>query len=521
MNTKSVSELELTEAGSRNENEVTNKSEANKKSEGTSGHRLTYLEKVKNIFKFFTVEPFLLCYIMPNIISSLAVQKLNMEKACRSDLNFTEEICALAFSGDAQEDNITTAALNGAQKLVADMTAWKQPLQSGIPAIAILFVGAWSDRTGNRKALMLVPIMGELISAVGLLLTTYFFLEWPLWVTALIEALPSAFTGGLSIALMGSYSYIADVTTVESRTFRIGVVAVIVTLGIPLGSSISGVLTEAVGYYGIFGIGTLLYVFAFIQTYFRVHDVKRVDIEGSFLDKLIQFFHPKHAWETISLLFLSSKKQLIQILLVIWAHIVITGPVYGEAGVMFLYTLKKYNMTVVEFSLFSTYSILLGLGGTTIAVTVFSKWLKIHDALIGVLATTCKVTASFVYSLAPTKSWFYSGPAFDLFGNSGTTAIRSLGTKVVDQDKVGKMCSLIGFVEAIIPVIYSPLYSKVYSLTLDTFSGAFYLLGGFMTMPAFFIFIFLYFIQRREARDRVQNPDAKEEHAHANPVSVL
>ncbi|XP_068620287.1 proton-coupled folate transporter-like [Battus philenor] len=521
MQTKTVSELELTENVNEIQNGDTKKKEQSDEKEQQEHHvPISCFDRVINLLKFFTVEPFLLCYIMPNVISSLAVQKLNMEKACRTDLNFSEEICALAFSGDVS-DNVTVAALNGAQKLVANMTAWKQPLQSGIPAIAILFVGAWSDKTGNRKALMLFPIMGELISAIGLILTTYFFLEWPLWVTALIEALPSAFSGGLSIALMGSYSYIADVTTVESRTFRMGVVAVIVTLGIPLGSSISGVLTDAVGYYGIFGIATLLYVFAFIHTYFRVHDIRRVDMEGTFIEKLKQFFNLDHIWATISLLFLSPKRQKIKILLVICAHIVIIGPVFGEAGVMFLYTLKKYNMTVVEFSLFSTYSILMGLAGTAVAVTVFSKMLKMHDALIGVIATSCKVMSSLVYSLSPTKSWFYSGPAFDFFGNSGTTAIRSLGTKVVDEDKVGKMCSLIGFIEALVPVIYTPLYSKVYSETIETFSGTFYMLGGLMTAPAFFIFIFLYNMQKRDERDQVTNPSAKEIHAHENVVTVL
>lgn len=51
------------------------------------------------------------------------------------------------------------------------------------------------------------------------------------------------------------------------------------------------------------------------------------------------------------------------------------------------------------------------------------------------------------------------------------------------------MCSLIGFVEAVVPVIYTPIYSKLYSNTLDTFPGAFYVLGGIMTIPAFFIFM--------------------------------
>ncbi|XP_045501745.1 proton-coupled folate transporter-like [Colias croceus] len=510
-----VSELELDRNTSENNKDVESSSPPMSLVE-----RLKFICIPVNIVNFFTVEPFLLCYILPSIISGLAVQKLNMVKACRVDLNYSESICEDAVSGNFN-DNITLEALDGAQKMVADMTAWQQPLQSGLPAIIILFVGAWSDKTGNRKALMLVPIVGETISAIGLILATYNFLEWPLWITALIEAVPTAVSGGLSIALMGSYSYIADVTTVESRTFRVGIVAVIVTLAFPFGSSISGVLTEAVGYYGIFGINLGLYCFGFIYTFFRVKDVRKEPLKGSFFEIIVQFFNPKNAWDTFSLIILSRGKKLANVLLVVWAHIVVVGPVFGEGPLLYLYVLKKFNMDLVDFSLFSTYSLLMGLAGTTIAVSIFSKLLKMHDALIGVIATSCKITASIVYGLAPSRNWFFSGPAFDFFGNSGTTVIRSLGTKIVEPDEVGKMCSLIGFVEAVVPVIYTPIYSKVYSHTLDTFTGAFYLLGGLMTVPAVFIFIYLYISHRRALKDIVKNPELKEKHAHENAVTVL
>ena len=51
------------------------------------------------------------------------------------------------------------------------------------------------------------------------------------------------------------------------------------------------------------------------------------------------------------------------------------------------------------------------------------------------------------------------------------------------------MCSVIGLVEAIVPVIYSPMYSEIYSNTYKIFPGAFYLVGGCMTVPAIFIFL--------------------------------
>lgn len=311
----------------------TNKTETHLETNGKRNNKeasITFSERIKKVFAFFTVEPFLLCYVLPIAISALAVNKLNTEKACRVDLNYTEEICTKALNGDTDDDNITKVAQYEALKLVTDMQSWQSPVQSSVPAIVVLFVGAWSDRTGNRKTLMLIPILGEIISSFGLILATYFFLEWPLWVTALIEAVPSALSGGQTIALMGSYSYIADVTSIESRTFRIGVVAVIVTLGFPFGTSISGVLTQNLGYYGVFGIGLALYVIGFIHTSFRIHDVNRVQTtEGTVLEKIKEFFHPKNIWDTVSVIFRSRGRQRMQIILVICAHIVIVGPVVG------------------------------------------------------------------------------------------------------------------------------------------------------------------------------------------------
>lgn len=323
MNSKSDKNMELTETKDHKNNEVSEKNDV--------VTPVTWSQRLRMFINFFTVEPFLLCYVLPIAISGLAVQKLNLEKACRADLGLSESVCFSAVNGDFDEnDTLATVAQLNSSILVSDMTAWQHPLSSSLPAIVILNVGAWSDKTGNRKALMLIPVIGEIISSIGLLLATYFFLEWPLWATALIQALPSAMTGGYAIALMGSYSLIADMTTVESRTFRIGMVGIIVTLGVPFGTSISGVLTEAVGYYGIFGINLSMYIIAFLYTLFKIKNVRTVKLEGTFVEKVVDFLHPRNVWDTVSLLFLPRRTQLVQIILVIFAHIVIMGPVFGK-----------------------------------------------------------------------------------------------------------------------------------------------------------------------------------------------
>lgn len=52
------------------------------------------------------------------------------------------------------------------------------------------------------------------------------------------------FQGGWFTMLMGVFSYIADITTEEERTLRIGIVNLCFSLGVPIGMAFSGVLLK-------------------------------------------------------------------------------------------------------------------------------------------------------------------------------------------------------------------------------------------------------------------------------------
>lgn len=53
----------------------------------------------------------------------------------------------------------------------------------------------------------------------------------------------------------------------------------------------------------------------------------------------------------------------------------------------------------------------------------------------------------------------------------------------------GQVSAVVGVFEAFVPMIYVPMYSKFYQATMKTFPGAYYLLGGGLTIPAIFIFL--------------------------------
>lgn len=232
------------------------------------------LKNIKYFFRETTVEPCLFIYMMCTAISSLAVQNMHLEKACRVNLEYGDDICdRIARRNTTGLDD----EVKNVQSLVAHVVAWKFPLQTAIPAVMVLFVGAWSDKYKKRKICILFPFIGEIICNIGLLFATYFFKELSLTATALIEALPAACTGSYIIIFMGMYSFMADRTSIESRTFRLGLVTICVTAGTPSGTALSGILLRVLGYYGVFSLLLGLYTLSFMYGVLRLEDVVSPD----------------------------------------------------------------------------------------------------------------------------------------------------------------------------------------------------------------------------------------------------
>ncbi|CAH2264396.1 jg18448 [Pararge aegeria aegeria] len=138
------------------------------------------------------------------------------------------------------------------------------------------------------------------------------------------------------------------------------------------------------------------------------------------------------------------------------------------------------------------------MSGSFITIYLLSKRWKIEDSIIGIVACISRVAASVVYALAPSRTVYFLGPVLDMFSSAGATSLRSIASKLVKADEVGKTSSLISISEALVPVIYSPVYSKVYLSTLSTFSGAFYLISAALAVPAILIYLTLYILRRKE-----------------------
>lgn len=325
----------------------------------TPWKKMTYREKGKYITRNITVEPLMAGYVMPCVLAILATQNLNLEKACRVNLRYDKRVCdALTARHTANYTDEETEV----QQLVARMTIWKTALQSSLPCIIMLFLGAWSDRHGRRKPCMLLPLTGEIVTCISLILCTYFFFEVPMEVVGFVEAIFPAITGGWFIMFMAAFSYIADVTTIEMRTLRIGIANVFVSVGVPVGMALSGILYREIGFYGVFATTAILYVLSFCYGFFRIKETPRqkTDQEKKRIEALKlqrcwfvrDLFDIRHISETFKVTFKKGKNnRKMRVIMLMIACMVIIGPMHGKSSSIWLpvYSSKpNYHYTLVN-----------------------------------------------------------------------------------------------------------------------------------------------------------------------------
>lgn len=239
---------------------------------GETQVKRSFKDTVVYVFKNITLEPSLAMFVISAMIVMTASQNLNLDKACRVNLNYSEEIC---HSLRMQEVDSQNEYERETQKLLARALSWRTYLSATIPCILALFVGSFSDRTGHRKFFMMVSIAGQLLIGINNMIHVYFFNELPLEALIFSEALIEGFTGGWCICFLTAFAFISTITTDEMRTFRLGLVSFSVTVAFPIGMGVSGILLKKIGYYGCYGLTSSLQFLNLMYLVFVVRDPKR------------------------------------------------------------------------------------------------------------------------------------------------------------------------------------------------------------------------------------------------------
>lgn len=171
--------------------------------ESESPSKITSLfSAMSRAVKHITVEPLIICYLLPFLTTYAAIENMNLEKACRElvtdEIGFEKDICKLFVRkdefgikcmGDGWQSGIKTDLINEkfpevyssignkseevfkflcdsedeVQKKLSKINSIRNPISSIGPLIIVLFAGPWSDKKNLRVPCMVVPYLGEAI----------------------------------------------------------------------------------------------------------------------------------------------------------------------------------------------------------------------------------------------------------------------------------------------------------------------------------------------------------------------
>ncbi|CAG5058554.1 unnamed protein product [Parnassius apollo] len=460
----------------------------------------TFKEKLCYIKDNITVEPLLAGLIIPSVISRFAMSNFNLDKACRVNQQLSDEICDALIKRSTSNYSSYEKEI---QKLISSIDIWKSVINTAIPCIIIMFLGAWSDRTGKRKVCILLPIFGELATSINNLINVYFFYEIPIQVTVFLEIIFPSITGGWVTMFLGVFSYISDITSEESRTFRVGLVSLCMTAGLPIGIGLSGILLRKIGYYGIFSMTTVLFVLILMYGCFRLKEpdvllreqgLPVVERKG---DPSVSFFNISHVVDTLSVAIRRRpSNRRVKVILTLFSVFILFGPSVSEHSIFYLFVRNRLNWDMVKYSLFTSYSIVLHSCGAVFSIGILSKRLQVHDSFLCLLSISSKFVGSIWTAFVKTDIEMYLVPVAEILNATTITSLRSIISKLVEKQETAKVNSLFSLTETLASLVFQPFYSWVYMKTLYMLPGAVFLISAALIVPAAFILL-SFFIQHR------------------------
>ena len=121
---------------------------------------------------------------------------------------------------------------------------------------------------------------------------------------------------------------------------------------------------------------------------------------------------------------------------------------------------------------------------------------------MGILSTLSWMNYNLVTGLGNSADVFYFGAVVGFLGISSNVAVRSIISKTMNSKTNGGMLfSLLASIEALVPLVFSPLIVWLYSRFLGVFPGIVYLVTSGVLLLNILIFT-LIFLKKGSNKDK-------------------
>jgi len=350
------------------------------------------------------------------------------------------------------------------QRLVSELKVYEGFIENVPSIIFSLYAGPLADSRG-RTLVMALPFIGNILSYAWLIVSVIWWDK--ISPSYLIISGVSGLTGGYMCMNIGLYSYIADTSSTLDRTYRMSVLSGIFSLGYIVGVQLGSRLDS---YLLVFGLAAALGFLGVGYALFVLEESLNKD------DKAAE---KKKEQSALSKLFSSAQAVvkprpgrtrfliLVSIFQFLTFMVCINTTEYD-----YLMTRLRYGWERQQFGNYLTVQRTCRLIGLLVVLPILSRALKVQDSIVVCIGLVVSTVAYSILAFSD-SSWGGSWPVFLSAGlqlNSiSTVGIRSILSKLVESQEVGKVFSVVGVGQAIIAFVSHSLMGLIYNRSLGVY----------------------------------------------------
>ncbi|KAI8126266.1 Solute carrier family 46 member 3 [Lucilia cuprina] len=405
-------------------------------------------------------------YMFAFMNTSVVEHDFFLQKACRVNNNFSDEICEhIKDSENAEYKKLV-------QITTAQFYQWESIAAHVFPIILALFLGSFSDRRG-RKFPLLMGLCGKLIYSVMIVVNAK-MKTWPLEMVIYTATLPSALTGSDVAIFASCFAYISDISTLRNRTMRVTILDVCYLSAMPTGVALGSYLFYnhfKRSYANMFTLNASLLVAAIIYTIFALEwqttPKQRPLREVGCCGFLPDFFNKQHVIDSFTVLVRKRPGPRRCFLILLLISMALYTFQRDEGQYLYIYTSFKFKWDISIFSTFKTVKSSAFVLAMLLGVPLFNKVFNWRDTTIVFIGAWAHAIARLFYYFATTGTLFYVGGLVSSLGPIVAPMIRAMTSKVVPLSERGKVFALLSVCDNAVPFISGVCYSQVYRATLN------------------------------------------------------
>lgn len=424
--------------------------------------------------RWVTVEPLLFLCVFTSFVSYPTSIQLVYDRVCSTTPNCTHP--------SPSNESTVHKPSQGEQEVqtVSSHILLYSNLALGIPSAVISFAfGHLSDSHG-RKTFILFSLLMSVMSKYLFVIIVY----WPLDVYfVVLSNFLDGCGGSFPVLNLLVYSYIADVSTLKQRTWRIGVLEANFYFAAMLGGLLSGVIIQNAGYGVVYLLAMACQVTAAVYVALVLRESVISRQKGDPHNQMTKKSHFKELLSSVQRA-VQSRPRIVVLCVSFLVIFFATQMIFlGLNDIDYLFALgAPLSWDHETLGFFAAY--LLGMNGlSNMIVLPLLSCCKVSDYVIACMGLLSGI-ALLVGVGVSTQTWhmFVAATLGSLRGLY-TTTLRSLLSKIASKQHEGVMFAVLSVLQTAATILASVLYNSVYPPTREVWPGLSFIIMAVTLVP--------------------------------------